>query len=112
MTEADAGARPYDGLFDPDELAALEKVSPGTADFVLGMIKVDMNWQASRQDRLDRFDFVTRLIAIAFTSAVVLTITLVAAAVINRGHDVAGSILAGADLVALANVLVNAWKRN
>lgn len=112
MTASGGEGRPYDGLFDTEELAALEKTSPGSADFVLGMIKVDMQWQAARQDRLDRFEYSGRRFSIIVTAVIVLGIAVMATWVINNGHDWAGSVLAGADLVALANVLVNAWRRN
>jgi hypothetical protein len=104
--------RPYDDMFDAEELAALERISPGSADFVLGMIKVDMEWQAARQDRLDRWDHSTRVLSISLTMVVVLGIAWLSAWVIATGHDVAGSVLAAVDLVALANVFVNAWRRN
>jgi hypothetical protein len=103
--------RPYDNLFDTEELKALEGISPGSADFVLGMIKIDMQWQAARQDRLDRWDHSTRILSIWATLIVVSGITAAATGVILAGHAVAGSILAGADLVALANVFINAAKR-
>lgn len=112
MTAPAGGPRPYDGLFDTEELAALEKITPGSADFVLGMIKVDMQWQAARQDRLDKFDYNGRRFSIIATAIIVLGIAGMATVVISGGHDWAGSVLAGADLVALANVLVNAWRRS
>ncbi|WP_375504433.1 hypothetical protein [uncultured Jatrophihabitans sp.] len=104
-------ARPYDSLFDTDELETLERISPGSAEFVMGMVRVDMQWQASRQDRLDRWDHSTRVLSIWLTMIVVLGVAGMSAAVIATGHDVAGSVLAGVDLVALANVFVNAWRR-
>jgi hypothetical protein len=102
---------PYRGLFDPGEMAALEAVSPGGAAYVLGMVKVDMEWQAARQDRLDKSDHSTRVLSIWLTMIVVLVIAGMTTAVILAGYQVAGSIFAAVDLVALANVFVNAWKR-
>jgi hypothetical protein len=102
---------PYRGLFDADEMAALEAASPGGVEFVLGMVKVDMEWQAARQDRLDKSDHSTRVLSIWLTMIVVLVIAGMTTAVILAGYQVAGSIFAAVDLVALANVFVNAWKR-
>jgi ABC-type enterochelin transport system permease subunit len=103
-------SRPYDDIFDPAELAALEVAVPGSAGFVLGMIKSDMEWQQERQTLLDARSHASRTLSIWLTVAVVLSIAGMATACILTNHQVAGSILATVDLVALANTLVNAWR--
>jgi hypothetical protein len=105
-------SRPYDDLFDVQQLAQLEAVPTGGAALVLGMVQADMQWPSARQDRLDLHDHKTRLLSIWLTIIVVLTIAGLSAWVIVDGHGVAGSVLASVDLVALANVFINAWHRD
>ena len=110
-TGGGASPRPYDALVDPDELVRLNDAVPGGAALVLGMIKSDMEWQAKRIDMLDEHEHKTRLLSIWLTMVVVLGIAAMATMVILAGFQIAGSILATVDLVALANVFVNSWRR-
>jgi hypothetical protein len=106
------GPSPFESLIDAKELKRLEEVSPGSAALVLGMIKSDMEWQAKRTELQDTRDHSARILSIWLTMIVVLSIAGMATWVILSGHGVAGSILATVDLVALATVFTNAWRRN
>jgi uncharacterized membrane protein len=104
--------RPYDELFDVEQLRELEDILPGSADRVLTMIQTDMTWQSERQDRLDSREHTKTLLLISVAAVVVLVIAGLSTWVILEGHSVAGSILASVDLVALASAFLNALKRN
>lgn len=104
--------RAYENLVDAAQLARLEKVVPGGAGRVLDMIKADMEWQAKRIEKQDERDHEAFRLCIWLTMIVVLAIAGMATGVILAGHAVAGSVLATVDLVALATVFANAWRRN
>jgi hypothetical protein len=103
--------RPYDNLVNAAELARLEKVVPGAGDRILTMIETDMKWIADRVVKEDARQHNTRLLCIWLTVGVIVLITAASVLVILAGHDIAGSILATADLVALVNVVINSWRR-
>jgi hypothetical protein len=104
--------RPYDALIDPQDLVNLERALPGAAQQVLDMIQKDMDFQSRRLERWDEREHSSRLLSIWLTLVEVLGIAGLAAGVILAGYQVAGSILASVDLVALANVFVNSWRRS
>jgi hypothetical protein len=94
-----------------DELAALDQASPGSADFVLGMIKVDMEWQQARINLEDARQYKVRLLTIWLTLGIVVVLAGMATIVTLAGQPWVGGILAGVDLVALATVFMNAGRR-
>jgi hypothetical protein len=104
--------RPYEDLVDPAQLAKLEKVAPGSVDRVLAFIKRDMELQAERLEKQDEREYDAFRLSIWLTMIVVLAIAGMSTGVILAGHAVAGSVLATVDLVALATVFANAWRRN
>jgi len=103
--------RPYENLVDADQLEKLEKVVPGGAERVLDMIKQDMDRQAEWSKAQDLREHKAFLLAIWVTAGLVLLLTGIAALVFVAGHAVAGGVLVAVDLAALANILVNSWRR-
>jgi hypothetical protein len=75
------------------------------------MIENDARHIAKRQLESDKREYKLRLLASTLTMFIVLAIASMATLVIMNGHNVAGSVLATVDLVALANVFINSWKR-
>jgi uncharacterized membrane protein len=103
--------RPYEKLVDADQLAKLQKVVPGAAERVLDMIKQDIDRQAKWSEEQDLREHKAFVLSIWVTAVLVFLIAGLATWVILAGHAVAGSVLATVDLAALANVLVNSWRR-
>jgi hypothetical protein len=103
--------RPYENLVDAGQLARLDKVMPGGAEQVLNLIKQDMDRQARWSEAQDLQEHKAFVLSIWVTAVLVFLIAGLATWVILAGHAVAGSVLATVDLAALANVLVNSWRR-
>jgi hypothetical protein len=103
--------RPYENLVSADQLAKLEKVVPGSVERVLNMIKQDMEEQAKSLEIQAEREHNALLLSIWVTAGLVLLIAGLATWVILAGHPVPGSLLATVDLAALANILVNSWRR-
>ena len=103
--------RPYEELVDAGQLARLEKVVPGGAERVLDMIKNDMDEQAKALEVQAEREHKALLLSIWVTAGLVLLIAGLATWVILAGHPIPGSLLATVDLAALANILVNSWRR-
>lgn len=97
-------------ILDPDRLAALQAVQGGP-EFIMGRILAEHEYQMKRQTVEDEREYKLRLLTIWLTVAVIFGITGASAGVILAGHEVAGGVLATADLVALANVLINSIRR-
>ena len=102
---------PYAQLVDVVQLKALERISPGSTARILDLIDRDMTHMHDREYIQDTREHKLRLIATLGTLTLVVLIAGMATAVIIAGYPWAGSFLASADLVALANVLVNSWRR-
>src|SRR5689334_13115525 len=98
-------------LADTDKLLKLEKVAPGLTQMVVVLMERDVQWQQERYRELDRQEHASRLVSIWGTMGLVFSIAGMSTTAILLGHEVSGSILATVDLVALANVLVNSWRR-
>jgi hypothetical protein len=103
--------RPYENLVDADQLEKLEKVVPGAAERVLDMIQQDMDRQAKWSEAQDLREHKAFVLAIWVTAGLVLLLSIIAALVFVAGHAIAGGVLVAVDLAALANILVNSWRR-
>jgi hypothetical protein len=111
--EPQASLKPaYEAMFDGEELARIEDVHAGGAALVLGMIKSDMEWHQQRITLQDTRDHTARLLSIWLTTVITLVGIGGSIWVSLAGHLVSSSILGAAGLVALANALVNPWRRN
>ena len=111
LSHASRDPSPYARLVDSDELAQLEQAIPGSGMRVFDLIARDMEVMAERLTVQDAREYSLRLLATWLTMVVVLTLAALSAWVIIVGSPVAGSILATVDLVAIANVFINSWKR-
>lgn len=103
--------RPYGNLVDADQLAKLDKVVPGAAERVLNMIQQDIDRQAKWSEEQDLREHRDFLLCFFVTVALVLLLTGLAAWVFVAGHAIAGGVLVAVDIAALANILLNCWRR-
>jgi hypothetical protein len=104
-------AAAYATLLDPKRIQALEKAIPNSGLLVLGLVKADQEHLAALQVTEAERDHHVRILTIWLTVLVILAITGASVWVILAGFQVAGSILATCDLVALANVFINSIRR-
>jgi len=100
----------YEKVFGQFETIA--KTVPEGPAFMLGLIRADWEHLSKLQLKQAERDHEVRLLTIWVTLAVILAITGGSVWVILAGQPLAGSVLATADLVALASVLINSIRRS
>ena len=102
-SEASTWAGP---LPPPGALRSFEEVIPGSAERILAMAEQQMDHRILMERKIVSGDYTQSYLGIAAGFLLSVTVILGGIYLITQGHDWAGGILIGIDLVGLAGVFV------